>query len=279
MRAKLRTNGVHPFLRWAGGKSWLINTVHQLIQDVPFTNYYEPFLGGGAIFFSLPVKNGTALLSDANKELIDTYIAVRDNPDAVIQHIRKYVYSEEFYYDLRAQEPKELFERAARFIYLNHTSYNGLYRVNKQGKYNVPYGHKKNVKIDLDGIRAASNALQGCVLTSGDFENRVDAVSKDTLVFLDPPYTVSHNNNGFISYNQHIFSIEDQRRLAEYIKYIDSVGAYFILTNAAHDAIREIFGECGRVIEVERQSLIGGKNARRGLAQELVFTNITAKEC
>lgn len=274
MAIELNKERIRPFLRWAGGKSWFIGFLGELLSGKKFSNYYEPFLGGGSIFLSLSITEEAPTLSDANKELIDTYIAVRDNPNAVIQYFDHYTNTEEFYYKLRAQEPTDLYERAARFIYLNRTSYNGLYRVNRQGKYNVPYGHKKNISLDYDSIFKASKALENAYLLCGDFENRTSIIKENTLVFLDPPYTVSHNNNGFIAYNQNIFSIEDQYRLADFIKYISDQGAYFVLTNAAHDAIKDIFGICGQMIEVERQSLIGGKKAKRGLTEELVFTNI-----
>ena len=274
MAIKLREERVKPFLRWAGGKSWFTDHLNSLIEGHDFANYYEPFLGGGSIFLSLSVTNATATLSDANKELIDTYIAIRDHVEDVLAYFPTYENTSEFYYKLRSSEPTDPCEKAARFIYLNHTSYNGLYRVNRQGKYNVPFGNRKSDTINPDEIRNASIALQGANLISGDFENRSDLIKKGTLVFLDPPYTVSHNDNGFIQYNQSIFSIEDQQRLANYIQFIMSKGAYFILTNAAHDSIREIFSECGHSILVDRQSLIGGKKAKRGLTSELVFTNI-----
>ena len=274
MAVQLKEERIKPFLRWAGGKTWFIDHLETLITGHTFTNYYEPFLGGGSIFFSLSVTDAVATLSDANKELIDTYTAIRDNVEEVVKFFATYENTAEFYYKLRAEEPTDPFERAARFIYLNHTSYNGLYRVNRKGKYNVPFGNRKSDTIDIDEIRKASVALAGTNLISGDFENRVDVIRRGTLVFLDPPYTVSHNDNGFIQYNQSIFSIEDQERLAQYIQYIMDQGAYFILTNAAHNAIREIFADCGRSMLVERQSLIGGKKAKRGLTSELVFTNI-----
>lgn len=274
MAVQLKEERIKPFLRWAGGKSWFIDHLETLIKEQSFTNYYEPFLGGGSIFFSLSVTNAVATLSDANRELIDTYIAIRDNCEDVIKHFATYKNTSEFYYQLREKEPIDPAEKAARFIYLNHTSYNGLYRVNRQGKYNVPFGKRKSDTIDIDEIRKASLALSSANLISGDFENRGGIVQEGTLVFLDPPYTVSHNDNGFIQYNQSIFSIEDQERLARYIRYIMDQGAYFILTNAAHNAIREIFADCGRSMLVQRQSLIGGKEAKRGLTSELVFTNI-----
>ena len=274
MAIQLREERIKPFLRWAGGKSWFIDHLEKLLAGQNFTNYYEPFLGGGSIFFSLSITDAVATLSDANKELIDTYIAIRDNVEEVIKHFSTYENTSEFYYKLREKEPTNSFEKAARFIYLNHTSYNGLYRVNRKGKYNVPFGNRKSDTIDIEEIRKASVALAGTNLITHDFENRGDVIRERTLVFLDPPYTVSHNDNGFIQYNQSIFSIEDQERLARYIQYIIDQGAYFILTNAAHNAIREIFSECGHSMLVERQSLIGGKKAKRGLTSELVFTNI-----
>ena len=278
MAVQLKEERIKPFLRWAGGKSWFIDHLADLLDGHEFTNYYEPFLGGGSIFFSINVTGAVATLSDANKELIDTYIAVRDDVESVIKHFATYENTSDFYYKLRAKEPTDPAEKAARFIYLNHTSYNGLYRVNRQGKYNVPFGNRKSDTIDVEEIRKASRALEGVNLLSGDFENRGDVIHEGTLVFLDPPYTVSHNDNGFIQYNQSIFSIEDQERLAQYIQFIMDQGAYFILTNAAHNAIREIFAHCGRSMLVERQSLIGGKKAKRGLTSELVFTNIELQE-
>jgi DNA adenine methylase len=278
MAVQLKEERIKPFLRWAGGKTWFIDHLEALLDGQHFANYYEPFLGGGSIFFSLSVTDAAATLSDANTELIDTYISIRDNVEEVIQYFATYENTSDFYYKLREKEPTDPFERAARFIYLNHTSYNGLYRVNRKGKYNVPFGKRKSDTIDIEEIRKASRALVGANLLSGDFENRGDVIHEGTLVFLDPPYTVSHNDNGFVQYNQSIFSIEDQARLARYIQFIMDRGAYFILMNAAHNAIREIFADCGRSMLVERQSLIGGKNAKRGLTSELVFTNIELQE-
>lgn len=278
MAVQLKEERIKPFLRWAGGKTWFIDHLEALLDGQHFANYYEPFLGGGSIFFSLSVTDAAATLSDANTELIDTYISIRDNVEEVIQYFATYENTSDFYYKLREKEPTDPFERAARFIYLNHTSYNGLYRVNRKGKYNVPFGKRKSDTIDIEEIRKASRALVGANLLSGDFENRGDVIHEGTLVFLDPPYTVSHNDNGFVQYNQSIFSIEDQARLARYIQFIMDRGAYFILMNAAHNAIREIFADCGRSMLIERQSLIGGKNAKRGLTSELVFTNIELQE-
>ena len=264
---------IEPFIRWAGGKTWLVPFMKQLTQDLEYKNYYEPFLGGAAVFFSLtPPKH--AYLSDINAELIDTYIAIRDIPDDVIQALQLLQNTEDNYYRIRETEPTALAERAARFLYLNQTSFNGLYRVNNQGKYNVPYGYRKNLNYDVDRIRNASVKLQGVRLECSDFAARKYYVKTGDLVFLDPPYTVSHNQNGFIKYNQKLFSIEEQYRLSTYIDYVRQKGAYYVLTNAAHETILELFNKGDRVITLDRNSLIGGKNSKREKISEYIFTNI-----
>lgn len=264
---------IEPFIRWAGGKTWLVPFMNQLTQNLKYNNYYEPFLGGAAIFFSLtPPKH--VYLSDINAELIDTYMAIRDIPDDVIKSLLLLQNTEEDYYRIREMNPPTLSERAARFLYLNQTSFNGLYRVNNQGKYNVPYGYRKTLNYDIERIRNASTKLQGVRLECSDFAARKYRVKAGDLIFLDPPYTVSHNQNGFIKYNQKLFSIEEQYRLSAYIDYIRKKGAYYVLTNAAHETIFEIFNKGDRVITLDRNSLIGGKNSKREKISEYIFTNI-----
>ncbi|WP_102048636.1 DNA adenine methylase [Pygmaiobacter massiliensis] len=266
-----------PFLRWAGGKSWLVAPLQDIIGNLQYNNYHEPFLGGGAIFFSLePNAQGhQTFLSDMNKDLITTYRTLQDTPLRVIHKLQKFENSEEQYYEIRKLKSRGAITQSARFIYLNHTSYNGLYRVNKAGQYNVPYGHRKNLTFNEERFLDASRALQGVHISQGDFVLSLDNIHKNDLIFLDPPYTVSHNQNGFIEYNRDLFSLNDQHRLNEYINEIKNRGAFYILTNAAHETIDAIFRkEDDRKVIVERNSLIGGKNARRAKIQEFVFTNI-----
>mgnify|MGYP002545047498 FL=1 len=264
-----------PFLRWAGGKSWLIKYLDSIVRDYKFNCYHEPFLGGGSIFFYFASKMNTAYLSDFNNELIDTYSAIKNDPDGVILHLEKYVNTAEEYYRIRALRPETLIEAAARFIYLNQTSFNGIYRVNTKGEYNVPYGNRTKDFIEADKLRAASKMLQSAILQAEDFDCVRINVAPGDLVFLDPPYTVSHNHNGFIKYNQKLFSLEDQYRLKALIDFIKKKGAYYILTNAAHATIYEIFYEKDdRCLELSRASLIGGENAKRGKIQEYIFTNL-----
>ena len=263
-----------PFLRWAGGKTWLTKHLPKIIGDMKFNNYHEPFLGGGAIFFALsPSKE--EFLSDVNCDLIETYIALRDNPELVIKKMKSFENTETFYYMLRDKTYNDIISRAARFIYLNQTSYNGIYRVNLKGIYNVPYGYRNKPFLEETKLLKASQRLKNSTIECHDFDLCIENIGKGDLVFLDPPYTVSHNNNGFIKYNQKLFSLEDQYRLKELIQKIKAKKAYYILTNAAHEKIIEIFHNEDQRIEMQRSSLIGGHKAMRGQVSEYIFTNIS----
>lgn len=264
---------ISPCLRWAGGKRWLIKYVDQLLPPNGFQNYHEPFLGGASMFLSIGLGH-MSFLSDLNKELIETYIAIRDIPYDIISILSTYKNEKDFYYKIRSKRCKTEAEKAARFIYLNQTSYNGIYRVNLKGEYNVPYGFREKKVLDEKAILDVSDSLQNMYLEVSDFDIVRKNIDRGDLVFLDPPYTVSHNNNGFIKYNQKIFSLEDQYRLRTLIDYIEEIGAYYILTNAAHQTIKEIFSYGNRLIELNRANLIGGTNAQRGQTSEYIFTNI-----
>lgn len=270
----ITTGRIPPFLRWAGGKRWLVPQILSLLKGIDVKRYHEPFVGGGSVFFSLP-RVSEAVLSDLNTDLIEVYREVRDHPLDVYDRLRGYENTKEYYYAARAATPINSLDRAARFIYLNHTSYNGIFRVNLKGEYNVPFGNRKAVNIpDLTALRAASGRLKCAQLNAADFERALSDVREGDLVFLDPPYTVAHNNNGFVKYNQHLFSFEDQRRLADAIHSLVEVGAKYILTNAAHHSIEELFSPHGRRLTVSRRNVIGGKAAARGRADEYLFTNI-----
>lgn len=264
-----------PFVRWAGGKMWLVSQIPGLLGNFHIEHYHEPFLGGGAIFFSIE-HTKRSYLSDANSQLVNAYIQVRDNPDELIRQFQQFQNTEDEYYRIRAEITQDnTVENAARFIFLNQTSYNGLYRVNRAGRYNVPYGFRTTWEYDVKRLREASLHLKNTRISSGDFEINKYRIKPNDLVFLDPPYTVSHNNNGFIAYNQQLFSLEDQHRLKRFIEYIKRKGAFYILTNAAHQTIRDIFLTYGdRIIELRRASLIGGRNATRTTISEYIFTNI-----
>ncbi len=268
------------FIRWAGGKSWLVPYVQKMVSGLQYNDYHEPFMGGASVFFALE-EPGTSYLSDMNEELINAFIAVRDNPQRVIDYLSQFSNDEERYYAIRESEPRGKYQKAARFLYLNAYSFNGIYRVNKQGKYNVPYGYRKNISIDYDRILLVSEKLKKAVLKPQDFAEAKENIKAGDLVFLDPPYVVpKETSEVFIKYNQTLFSLEDQHRLADLIDWIDDQKAYFILTNAYDDTILNIFQGRGngRVITRERSSLIGGKQAYRGKIQEYIFTNIPERK-
>ena len=157
---------------------------------------------------------------------------------------------------------------------MNQASFNGLYRVNRKGEYNVPYGRRKTLPISRDNLIEVSKRLAIARLVSCDFEEAISSVQKGDLVYLDPPYVVAKDDKSFIGYNQQLFSMDDQKRLSKSIDHIKKVGAYYILSNAKHDSIFEIFNKGDTSLEVERTSLIGGKKAYRGKTAEYLFTNV-----
>ncbi|MBC7438748.1 MAG: Dam family site-specific DNA-(adenine-N6)-methyltransferase [Flavobacterium sp.] len=269
----VETKVAKPFLRWAGGKRWLKKDIDLLVNINSYESYHEPFVGGGAILFHL--KSNNAFISDANKELIDTYLAIKEEPKLVIENLKKFDKDKEAYYIIRSQKFENRFEKASQFIYLNQMSFNGIYRVNANGGYNVPFGSRDKYEFDFENILLVSDFLQNITITHCDFQESLNNIGENHLVFLDPPYTIAHNLNGFIQYNQKIFSLEDQYRLNDAIDQIKDLGASYILTNAAHARVREIFNkEDDKIREVSRVSVVGGKNSSRGQYSEFLFTNI-----
>lgn len=265
---------IQPVVRWAGGKRWLVPKISSLVADLEINSYHEPFLGGGSVFLglSLGVKS---YLSDLNADLIEMYEVLRDEPHLVADALAIHTNDEQHYYAIRASVPTKKSERAARFIYLNHTSFNGIYRVNLDGKYNVPFGRRPSTNIpSREQLVAVSQTLMGTQLTIGDFSDILASVDEGDLVFLDPPYTAAHNDNGFVKYNQRLFSFDDQVRLKALIGEVRERAAYYIMTNAAHSSIADLFDHGDARYEVWRKNAVGGSGARRGLAAEYLVTNI-----
>lgn len=262
-----------PFLRWAGGKRWLLKYL-SAINNIEIRTYYEPFLGGGSVFFSLQnVKH--SVLSDLNPDLVNAYQALKNDAALVIKRLKTFENNENFYYKLREMSYKNIYDEAARFIFLNKTCFNGIYRVNRSGKFNVPYGFRRKDMdlIDESNLFAVGKRLQHASIKCQDFEKTLNRIKPGDFVFLDPPYTVAHENNGFVQYNQKIFSLDDQFRLAEYIKQIKKVGAYYVLTNAKHKAILDIYKAIEKPTVFTRCSRVGGAGARREGFNEYIFTN------
>jgi DNA adenine methylase len=257
-----------PLLKWAGGKRRLLADI---LPEVPsrFERYFEPFLGGAALFFALLPDR--AYLSDNNDELIHAYVQVRDHPECVIRELRKLKNTEEDYYRVRSSAPQSDTARAARLIYLTSLAFNGLYRVNLRGEFNVPYGCKTHLNpCDEARIRQSSLSLKNAVITHQDFERAVRDARQGDLVYLDPPYTVAHGNNGFVKYNAKIFSWEDQLRLATVAKQLAARDCTVLVTNAKHPSIRRLY-EGFQTRLLRRNSVIAASAAFRSVATECLF--------
>ena len=219
LKVEVRRSGVPVAspLRWAGGKRWLLRTIQGLVGSRKFPAYHEPFLGGASVFLGLG-ELPKSFLRDSNAELIATYRAIRDHPGQIAELVNGYSNDSETYYRIRASRPKDKIERAAQFLYLNHTSFNGIYRVNLDGVYNVPFGNRLSPQVPTaEHLRDVSKRLKSARLGNGDFAKCLRYVGRGDLVFLDPPYTVAHNHNGFVKYNQRLFSFDDQQRLSALI--------------------------------------------------------------
>lgn len=266
----MKTVTAKPFLKWAGGKRALISNILEVFPNT-YKKYYEPFLGGGAVFFA--AKPDTAQLSDLNHDLITTYRQIKDHVHDVIELLAHMQYDEDTYYRVRAESPNTNLERAVRFIYLNRTCWNGLYRVNRAGRFNVPFGTYTNPKIcDEENLLAVSKRLRPTRLRAVDFKIALKDAGEGDLVYLDPPYVTSHNNNGFIEYNKKIFSLRDQVRLAATMKELTQKGCSVLMSNANHKAIKEIYSGF-YFLKAMRPSIISGTVEGRGRVSELIISN------
>jgi len=267
-------NITKPILRWAGGKSWLLQDIHKYLPN-DFNNYHEPFIGGGSVFIYLKstgIIQNKAYLSDLNESLINSYKIIKSFPEELISHLKKYENTSDAYYRLRDVVTENNIEKAAIFIYLNRTSFNGIYRVNLKGKYNVPFGNRNLMQLfDYENILKCSDTYVNAFFSANDFLKSLSKAQEYDLVFLDPPYTIAHENNGFIKYNQKIFAWEDQIRLKKAIEELNDKNVHFILTNAAHSSIDKLYDGIGNKKILKRYSLIGGKGAKRSLYNEYLY--------
>lgn len=261
-----------PFLKWAGGKRWLTVSYGQLLRGVRFRRYIEPFLGSGAVFFHLMPDR--ALLSDVNADLVSAYNAVKSRRIQLEFMLRQHhaLHSEGHYYKIRSGRPEGALERAARLIYLNRTCWNGLYRVNRKGEFNVPIGTKTRVFSENESLLGQARALRSADVRVQDFEKTINLAGEGDFVFVDPPYTVKHNHNGFLKYNERIFSWADQERLAVVLRRAADRGALVLMTNADHESVRALYGEFFQ-LSVKRSSVLAGSAAARGGTEELLVAN------
>ncbi len=278
------TKKYQSFIKWVGGKRGLLK---QLLPLFPkeFKNYHEPFLGGGAVFFELYslgyLKNKKIYLSDINSELINAYNVVKNSPIELISNLEIYKekHSKEFYYKIRALDREDGFlkmnelKRATRFIYLNKTCFNGLYRVNKKGYFNTPIGNYKNPNIaDRDTILSASEALQNAIISNKPFSEIVNNVNKDDLVYFDPPYYPLNNTSNFTSYDSNCFLENEQFELFELFNKLSEKCVKVVKNNSDTDFIKELYQKYDINI-VSANRFINSKSSGRGKINEVIITN------
>lgn len=233
--------------------------------------YFEPFLGGGAVFFfHRPEK---AILSDLNPRLIETYQAIKEDWKSVYEILQQHheLHCRDYYYKIRSQCFNDISERAAHFLYLNRACWNGLYRENLKGEFNVPIGTKTNIVMSEDNFSIISNALSTAELICSDFESVIDLANEDDFIFVDPPYTTAHNFNGFVKYNEKIFSWDDQRRVQAAVIRASKRGAKICMTNADHHSIRDLYKDIREIITVERKSVIAASSDKRKATAEVLI--------
>jgi DNA adenine methylase len=259
-----------PFLRWAGSKRSLLSRIVDVLPAT-FRRYHEPFLGSGSLFFLLQPHE--AILSDACRELVETFMAVRDKPELVLRYIADLKIDREIFYAVRANRSNGRYKRAAEFIYLNKACWNGLYRVNSKGDFNVPYGAPRSTNVvDPSNLCECASALSapGVDLRQASFLESMSDVACGDLVFLDPPYVTGHNNNGFVDYNETLFSWEDQVEAAKAAVAAADRGAHVIVTNAYHDDVLALYPGFS-VKPLSRASTLASNAAKRRRVEEAVI--------
>ena len=283
-RIQSTDNKYQPFIKWVGGKRGLLSQIIPLLpQD--FNNYFEPFVGGGALFFELfsqgKLKNKNIYLFDINSELINTYNMVKLYPELLINELEKFKqqHSKEFYYEIRAWDRDDGFLqrdellRATRFIYLNKTCFNGLYRVNKKNQYNVPMGSYKNPNIcDSEVIYNASFALQNATILNTSYKDVLKYASKDDLVYFDPPYYPLTQTASFTSYSEFEFLDKEQKELFEVFESLNNKNVNVLHSNSNTPFIKDLYKEYD-IQEIQANRFINSKSSGRGKISEVLIKN------
>ena len=271
---------LQPFTKWTGGKRQLLPVIRELMPKT-YNRYFEPFVGGGALFFDLAPKD--AVINDFNAELINCYQQIKDNPQELIEILKVHqeYNSKEYYLDLRSADRDERIDmmsevqRAARILYMLRVDFNGLYRVNSKNQFNVPYGRYKNPKIvDENLVSAISTYLNNnqIEIKKGDFEKAVLDVQPGDFVYFDPPYIPLSETSAFTSYTHEGFSYDDQVRLRDTFKKLNDAGAYVMLSNSSSFLVEELYRDFNiHCVEATRTN--GAKSSSRGKISEIIVTN------
>lgn len=251
-----------PFLRWVGGKTRLLGAILPYVPE-KFRNYHEPFIGSGAMFFALRDRAQASFVADLNTELINLWQVVRDEPTDLLRHLQPYMrrQGEDEYYVVRDESPDHHLERAARFFYLNQTSWNGLWRENRWGVFNVPWGARAFKGISADLLASVHQALQGVVIEEADFRQAAKRARRGDFVYFDPPYLPISDTSKFAGYNGTRFRKGDLEELADLCKHLTKKGVHWIVSNRDNEHIREIFSHANVVSFTTRRS-VAAQNKR-----------------
>ena len=263
-----------PFLKWAGGKRQLLAHIEALLPE-RIDTYFEPFLGGAAVFFRLAAggRFRRAVLADANPELVNCYQAIRDEVDAVIAELHGFRNNSALYYRVRRRDPAKLSPaaRAARLIYLNRCGYNGLYRVNSSGQFNVPFGrYRRPLICDEPRLRAAADALKKAKIVCGDFASTLKKVRPGDFAYLDPPYVPLSATSSFTSYAARDFGAADQERLAEVLRAFAQRKVPALLSNSDCRTTRDLYRDFERIDRVPARRAINSVGHGRGPVDEIL---------
>ena len=238
------------------------------------SRFVEPFLGSGSAFFALTPSK--ALLADSNSELIAAFRGVRDDPNGVLSGLRPLQINKQSFHSMRSSRPQTDTDRAIRLIYLNRTAFNGLYRVNRKNEFNVPFGCKPGTKlVDSPTLIAASRILRSATLKCQDFRKTLaDVKAGEDVVYIDPPYTVKHDSNGFRRYNDNIFTWKDQEDLAVLLAGIVSAGGRVVVSNAHHYEVKRLYpSDVFHAIALERASCMAADSLQRGSCIEWLLVS------
>ena len=272
---QVQSTHYRPFLKWAGGKSKLIE---QYIPYFPqsFTNYYEPFLGGGAVFFYFCSirPDANKFISDINPELINTYSCIKNNVEPLISLLKTHQlqHDRDYYYNMRLHWEGSEIERAARFIYLNKTCFNGLYRENSKGQFNVPMGKYKNPTIcNADLLHSVSVALQSATVSLKPYDE-INPKNEQDFVYFDPPYYPLSSTSNFTTYSRHAFKEAEQIKLRDKFDQLASQGVKVMLSNSDCTFVRELYADFN-IYEILASRAINSQAEKRGKITELLITS------
>ena len=276
----MSNSNIAPFVKWAGGKRQLIPQIRERMP-AQFNNYYEPFVGGGAVIFELLPEN--AVINDINRALINAYQMICKHPQEFLQEINRldaemWEDGKEYYYSLREHYNDKLMkdefdvELAAMFVFINKHCFNGLYRVNGKGLFNVPYNNSRRSSVDEESIKEISEFLKRVTIISGDFEAACEGAGAGDFVFIDSPYAPL-NPTSFESYTKEGFDIESHRRLANLFDELTARGCYCMLTNHNTELINELYGNKGYTIDVVSVKRMINSDASNRVGEEVIICN------